>query len=165
MMSDANGSEYRFDLDDKNHLNLLKHIASRCTTEASKSCSGYSFWDTFIKLPRPRADILFFAQGATFSATKEQIRRRPLEDYKQLLAEVSKSEDPSAGFFLEWMWHYVLTSDVSPCPVSGGEFDWAKVQPFYKSLPFDERVKFTSEAVTELLKKRKRAKPSTSFFY
>lgn len=164
MMSDGNGSEYRFDLDDKSHLHLLKHIASRCKAEESKSCSGYSFWDSFIKLPRPRADILFFSQGATFSATAEQIRRRPLKDYKQLLTEVSKNEDPSAGFFLEWMWYYIVTSDISPCPVSGHEFDWAKVQPFYKSLPLEERVKFTPEVVTELLKKRKRDRPAFFLF-
>ena len=149
-LTDPGGSEYRFDLDDKNHLHVLRHIASLCTTEASTTCSGYSFWNTFIKLPLPQDHVLFFCQGAIFSATADQIRKRPLEDYKLLLTEVSKSDDTAAGFFLEWMWYYVVTSDTSPCPVNGHEFDWAMKDLSYKDLPFPKRIDFTRDRVVVL---------------
>lgn len=144
-LTEPGGSEYRFDLDDKNHVHILRHIASLCTAEGSATCSGYTFWKTFIKLPLPQDDVMYFCQGAIFSATAEQIRKRPLEDYKRLLTEVSKSDDTAAGFFLEWMWYYVVTSDISPCPISGHEFDWAKKDLSYKELPFPKRINFTKD--------------------
>ena len=108
---------------------------------------------------------MFFSQGATFSVTSKQIRTRPLEDYRLLLREVSKSEDPSAGFFLEWMWYYVLTSDISPCPLSGHEFDWALVQPFFKSLDLPSRISFSPLRVIELLKRPRFTKPRNFRFF
>ena len=144
-LTEPGGSEYKFDLDDKNHIHILRHIASLCTAEASSTCSGYTFWKAFIKLPLPKDHVMFFSQGAIFSATAEQIRKRPLEDYQRLLAEVSKSDDAAAGFFLEWMWYYVVTSDVSPCPVNGHEFDWAEKDLSYKDLPFPRRIEFTKD--------------------
>ena len=148
-LTERGGSEYRFDLEDKNHLHLLKHIASRCTAEASKTCTGTTFWNKFVKLPLPNESTMFFSQGATFSVTAQQIRTRPLEDYKALLREVSQSADPSAGFFLEWMWYYVLTSDVDPCPVSGHEFDWALTRLQYKVLSLPLRVSYNDQREVE----------------
>ena len=153
MLTETGGSEYRFDLEDRNHYRDLSHMASRCSLENSSTCSGYSFWNKFIKLPYPKETILFFAQGATFSVTDQQIRKRSLEEYKILLAEVSQSEDPSASFFLEWMWYYLLTSEISPCPVTGHEFDWAKVQPYFKTLELPQRILFSHEIITNLLKR------------
>ena len=85
--------------------------------------------------------------------TDQQIRKRSLEEYKILLAEVSQSEDPSASFFLEWMWYYLLTSEISPCPVTGHEFDWAKVQPYFKTLELPQRILFSHEIIANLLKR------------
>ena len=150
MLTEPGGSEYRFDLEEKNHFPLLQHIASRCTAENSTTCTGYTFWKRFVKLPLPKESTMFFSQGATFSVTSKQIRTRPLEDYRLLLREVSKSEDPSAGFFLEWMWYYVLTSDISPCPLSGHEFDWSLTRLQYKVVPFPERVQYALSRGVEL---------------
>ena len=150
MLTEPGGSEYRFDLEEKNHFPLLQHIASRCTAENSTTCTGYTFWKRFVKLPLPKGSTMFFSQGATFSVTSKQIRTRPLEDYRLLLREVSKSEDPSAGFFLEWMWYYVLTSDISPCPLSGHEFDWSLTRLQYKVVPFPERVQYALSRGVEL---------------
>ena len=88
-LTEPGGSEYKFDLDHKNHIHILRHIASLCTAEASTTCSGYSFWKTFIKLPLPKDHVMFFSQGAIFSATAEQIRKRPLEDYQRYLLVLS----------------------------------------------------------------------------
>jgi hypothetical protein len=65
----------------------------------------------------PLQGALWFAQGARFSVTAEQIRRRLLADYERLLASVNGSVDPSAACFLEVLWWYVITSptDVA-CP-------------------------------------------------
>ena len=149
-LTEPGGSEYKFDLDDKNHIHILRHIASLCTAEASSTCSGYTFWKAFIKLPLPKDHVMFFSQGAIFSATAEQIRKRPLEDYQRLLAEVSKSDDTAAGFFLEWMWYYVVTSDVSPCPVNGHEFDWALTRKRYKQMEFPKRLEYAEERGIEV---------------
>ena len=156
LLTDTDGSEYRFDLEDKNHHFLLEHIASRCTVEASSTCSGPSFWAAFINLPRPKDDVVFFSQGSVFSVTAEQIRRRPVSEYRRLLDAVSQSEDPSAGFFLEWLWYYVVTSDVAPCPLNGFEFEWAMVSPFYMTKEFPRRVEFTPERVREASRKKRR---------
>ena len=150
------GNEYKFDLDDWPHLKVFRHIASRCASEDSSTCQGYAFWNKFVKLPPPPEDIIYFAQGAVFAATREQIRRRPLSDYVELLKEVEKSVDPSAGFFLEWFWYYIVTSDTAPCPSHGTEFDWAKERPFFKTLPFQERVKFTQHIDATKRPKKKR---------
>ena len=144
-LTDPGGSEFHFDLDDPDSVHVLRHIAALCITEGSATCNGLSFWESFIKLPLPKDHVIFFAQGAIFSATAKQIRRRPLEDYQRLLSEVSKSSDTAAGFFLEWMWYYVVTSDISPCPVNGHEFDWATKNLSYKDLPFPERMEFTKD--------------------
>lgn len=151
--SEAGGSVYKFDLDDKPHIHVLKNMAARCEAERSLTCTGFDFWDKFIKLPRPPHDIVFFAQGATFAVTSEQIRRRTLQYYEDLLREVSYSSDPYAGFFLEWFWYYVFTSDTSPCPVSGDEFIWAEHEPIYKTLDLRQRVKYP-RYVDPKLKKR-----------
>ena len=165
MLTEPGGSEYRFDLEEKNHFPLLQHIASRCTAENSTTCTGYTFWKRFVKLPLPKESTMFFSQGATFSVTSKQIRTRPLEDYRLLLREVSKSEDPSAGFFLEWMWYYVLTSDISPCPLNGHEFDWALVQPYFKTLDLPSRISFSPLRVIELLKRPRFTKPRNFRFF
>ena len=164
LLTEAGGSEYRFEFEDRNHLSLLTHIASRCTAENSTTCSGFSFWNKFIKLPYPKDSILFFSQGAIFSVTSRQVRKRSIEDYKYLLAEVSQNIDPSASFFLEWMWYYVMTSDISPCPVSGHEFDWAKVQPYFRTLQLPKRIDYNASTVAKLLKVPRYSKKVRKWF-
>jgi hypothetical protein len=168
-LTERGGSEYRFDLDDPPHLHVLRHVAALCAAEqrqrhgnaSAETCTGPGFWRTYIKLPPPPGDVVFFAQGAVFAATAEQIRRRPLADYRAVLAAVAHGPDPSAGFFLEWLWYYLVSSDPAPCPVDGREFGWAKVRPYYKALPLAERITFTPDVVAELgkpLPKRKKRK-------
>lgn len=133
------GTEYKFELDEE-PSGLLEHIAKRCEADAgfkrssestvnNASCSGLGFWDRFVNLPRPPSNVAFFSQGSLFAVTRDQIHRRPLEQYQNLLNIVSSSQDPAAGYFLEYMWYYILTSDNSPCPTTGKEFDWASSEP------------------------------------
>lgn len=149
-------------------IKILEHIVTRCQLEKSNTCSIPLFWDKFIRLQRPYKDIVFFAQvskrllriatrllphlrylvclqGAIFSATAEQIRRRPLSDYRDLLQQCRMSEDPSAGFFMEWFWYYLVTSDIAPCPdVTGSEFEWAARLPYYEHFDFPTRIKYAN---------------------
>lgn len=96
---------------------MVAHIAGRCKREKAKHCSTHSFWDTYIRLPRPLDDIIYTAQGALFSATRTQIRSRPLDHYKEILAEIEKSnvEDSYVGYFMEFFWYYLVTSIPDPC--------------------------------------------------
>lgn len=125
------GTEYKFELED-DPSGLLAHIARRCDADPSlrSFCSGAGFWNEYVGSQRPPHDVVFFAQGAVFAATRPQILKRSLDYYKRLLAAVSSSSDPAAGYFLEYFWYYVLTSDLSPCPVNGKEFDWVESVTF-----------------------------------
>lgn len=146
----AGGAEARFSFE---VTPVLYHVAKLCEQEQNDFCSGPKFWHKFIKLPEPPHGVVFFTQGALFSATAEQIRRRPLDDYKYLLDFASKSNDTSIGFFMEWFWYYLVTSEVAPCNINGEEFTWALNLPIYESFDFPRRKKFVEE-------KKKKSKKS-----
>lgn len=100
---------------------LIHHIAQRCSEENATVCSSVGFWDRFVRLPRPKDDIIYMSQGGLFAATREQIRRRPREEYDAILREIERSRqiDSYVGYFMEWFWQYVVRSEVSPCGATG----------------------------------------------
>jgi hypothetical protein len=61
--------------------------------------------------------MAFFPQGARFAVSRETIQRRPKRDYEQLLTSLSTSEDPYAGYFMEWLWSELFLGHQEPCPV------------------------------------------------
>ena len=101
-----------------------RHVARRCEEEGTPECSLEGYWAQHMRQPAPPQGALWFVQGARFSATAEQIRRRPRAEYERLLASVNTSVDPSAGYFLEVLWWYIVTSpkDVA-CPQPPDMFD------------------------------------------
>lgn len=99
------------------HPFTLTVIGDSCRKEKSKTCSPKLFWDEYIRLPYPSHDLIWYAQGAVFSATKEQIRRRPRSDYEAILKEASKGEDTSTGFFMEYFWYYLTRSEYHACHI------------------------------------------------
>ena len=105
------------------HPFTVKVIGDLCRVENSTTCSPKLFWDKFIKLPYPPRDIVWYAQGAVFSFTKEQIRKRPRSEYEALLREASKGQDTSSGFFMEYFWYYLITSTTHTCRVDGAGVD------------------------------------------
>lgn len=110
-------------IDSPKHLGLLKHIASRCSDEkVPYECSVIGFWNRFIKLPLPQSNIGFFAQGSIFSVSKHDLLKRPKSDYEDLLHHLSISKDPSSGYFMEWLWYYLATSNINPCNSKDEEF-------------------------------------------
>jgi hypothetical protein len=103
---------------DNIHFNV--DIAKECnsakdTASTPYPCSKISFWKKYIKLPLPPNNFLWYAQGAIFSATREQIHRRPLEDYKILLDDFNNSTKNYLGFLMEWFWYPLVTSESKPC--------------------------------------------------
>ena len=105
------------------HPFTVKLIGNLCRQENSTTCSPKLFWDKFIKLPYPPRNFIWYAQGAVFSLTKEQIRKRPRSEYEALLKEASKGQDTSSGFFMEYFWYYLVTSATHACRVSGAGAD------------------------------------------
>lgn len=94
------------------------HVLRRCKADKERVCSLRAFWDIYVSLRRPEGGVVFFAQGARFSVTREQLMRRPKAQYEAMLATVATSTDPAAGYFLEAFWYYVLTSPhQQPCPL------------------------------------------------
>merc|ERR1719421_1993297 len=52
--------------------------------------------------------MLVFSQGARFGVSRAQILSRSKAFYQNLLKTVSGSDDPAAGYWLEYMWHDVF---------------------------------------------------------
>jgi len=135
------GSTHYVMMERNPHINLLKYIASLCSKEnIDYECSGIGFWNKFIKLPLPTHNITFFAQGSIFSVSKQDLLKRPKSDYEELLKYLSISKDPSGGYFMEWLWYYMATSNVNPCPVTGHEFIKSN-KKYISSIDLRERTK------------------------
>jgi len=113
-----------FALDDyesyTDNIGFIVHIAKECqnakdTLSQPYPCSKISFWNKYIKLPLPPKMFLYYAQGAVFSATREQIHRRPLNDYKILLNDFINSNKSYLGFLMEYYWYPLITSESITC--------------------------------------------------
>ena len=101
------------------HSSMIEGIATECfslkDTEAPYPCSKVSFWNKYIKLKLPSNYLVYYAQGGLFSATRDQIHRRPLEDYKSLLDHFSHSSGIYLGLLMEFFWFPLVTSESSFC--------------------------------------------------
>ena len=113
-----------FSLDDyesyTDNIGFIVHIAKDChsakdTLSLPYPCSKISFWNKYIKLPLPPKNFLYYSQGAIFSATREQIHRRPLSDYKLLLDDFNNSNRGYLGFLMEYYWYPLITSESKTC--------------------------------------------------
>ena len=106
--------EYRTD-----HNSMIIGIATECfslkDTAPPYPCSKVSFWNKYIKLKLPSNYLVHYAQGGLFSATRDQIHRRPLEDYKNLLDHFSHSSGIYLGLLMEFFWFPLVTSESSFC--------------------------------------------------
>jgi len=88
---------------------LRSFVSQKCgLEEASLGDAMLSFWDNFVQLPRPPADVAHFAQGARFAASRARIHQRPKAFYEKLLALVSKESDPCMNYLYEWVWYYII---------------------------------------------------------
>lgn len=101
------------------HYNMIVGIAEECNSLKDTSlpypCSKIAFWNKYIKLPLPPNNLVYFAQGGLFSATREQIHRRPLDDYKILLDDFSTSKGIYLGLLMEFFWYPLVRSESIFC--------------------------------------------------
>ena len=62
-------------------------------------------------------ELIVYAQGATLSVSRAQIRSHPKAFYEALLAEVSDQKNPYQAYFIEYMWWYIFHGKEAPlCP-------------------------------------------------
>ena len=93
---------------------MVEGINNECyelkDTSMPYPCTKMKFWKKYIKLPLPPHDLVFYAQGSLFSVTKEQLHRRPLEDYRNLLDDLTNSSGIYMGLLMEFFWFPLVTS-------------------------------------------------------
>ena len=69
-----------------------------------------SFWTTYISKKHQLPQFLYYNQGAQFSVSKEVIHRHSLSFYQALLKELDHNINPYQGYYMEWLWPYLLHS-------------------------------------------------------
>jgi hypothetical protein len=96
-----------------------KYSGGKCSVPATDVAKAFNdYWDSNVKLPRPKHDIMFFTQGARFAASRERIHQRPKEFYEELLHKLDKEADPCHNYFNEWIWFYIIGKpEVEACNV------------------------------------------------
>jgi hypothetical protein len=72
-----------------------------------------------VQLPRPKGDVVHYAQGARFAVARERILQRPKAFYERLLQAVATEEDPCLNYLYEIAWFYIMgRPESSACEVS-----------------------------------------------
>jgi hypothetical protein len=94
----------------------LKRLGALCSSQTAAHCHADAFWRRYVRLPPPPLDEMYhFAQGARLAVTRSQIQRRPRKEYEEMLNLVSSTDDAWAGYFFEWFFFPILTSEADPC--------------------------------------------------
>jgi len=101
------------------HVGMVEGIANQChelkDTSMPYPCTKIKFWKKYIKLPLPPHDLVYYAQGGLFSVTKEQLLRRPLQEYRRLLDDFTNSSGIYMGLLMEFFWFPLVTSQNTFC--------------------------------------------------
>jgi len=99
---------------------LRTFVSDKCQVEGTHvEDAMLSFWDSFVQLPRPRNDIVYYAQGARFAVSRDRIRERSKDFYQRLLSYVSMDADPCLNYLYELVWYYILGKpETGPCTMS-----------------------------------------------
>lgn len=72
-----------------------------------------SFWKKYVSKDHQLPTYLYYNQGAQFSVSREVILQHSLQYYQQLITELEKDINPYQGYFMEWVWPYILTKKKS----------------------------------------------------
>ena len=75
-----------------------------------------SFWKKYISNNYPLPPILYYNQGAQFSVSRRVIQRKGLDYYRQLIQELEHDINPYQGYYLEWLWPYILHNPLGVSP-------------------------------------------------
>eukprot|EP00927_Polykrikos_kofoidii_P077258 TRINITY_DN74216_c0_g1_i1.p1 TRINITY_DN74216_c0_g1~~TRINITY_DN74216_c0_g1_i1.p1 ORF type:complete len:699 (-),score=78.48 TRINITY_DN74216_c0_g1_i1:37-2133(-) len=86
-----------------------EYMSERCGIDQSQLGSFLAqFWEKHFKSPMPEKDMVFYAQGARFAASRARIHERPKQFYSDLLDLLSTSSDPCANYINEWAWYHIV---------------------------------------------------------
>ena len=147
----------------RDHPITVDLIAKYCTLHHEEdACSPTLFWDKYIKLPRPNFNLAWYAQGAIFSVTRNDIHKRPKSDYQALSIAASKGQDTSTGFFMEYFWYYLLTSPTPEsiaCPSCNNISLYNFINEYVNNRPIIESYTVTELAAFLKTEKRLKVKP------
>lgn len=77
------------------------------TEKVGRPYSPLDYFHDYLAADVPTDGVLYFAQGAQFSVSREAIHTHPKEYYEQLLSLLD-SVDPWSGYFNEWLWYYIF---------------------------------------------------------
>ena len=66
------------------------------------------YWDKFIDPLNKIPTNLYYAQGAQFGVCRERIHLHSKDFYQNLLEQLSYAKDPYQGYYMEWLWMYIL---------------------------------------------------------
>lgn len=89
--------------DFKNYVQQLKNSQKGTHTLES-------FWKKYISDKHQLPPFLYYNQGAQFSVSRDIIRQHSLTFYQSLLKELDHNKNPYQGYFMEWLWPYLLHS-------------------------------------------------------
>jgi len=110
----------------KSHVNseVWKEIFSGTTTLPTTEISQNITADDFTSSPRDRENANYMNVGiasaccAQFAVSREQVLRRPLEDYVKIRQWVIDTErdDANSGRVMEYLWHVIFGKNLIYCP-------------------------------------------------
>ena len=69
-----------------------------------------SFWKKYISDKHQLPLFLYYNQGAQFSVSRDVILQHSLQFYQSLLTELEHDINPYQGYYMEWLWPYLLHS-------------------------------------------------------
>mmetsp|Transcript_100986 Transcript_100986/g.324238 ORF Transcript_100986/g.324238 Transcript_100986/m.324238 type:complete len:624 (-) Transcript_100986:256-2127(-) len=97
---------------------LVNFLSDKCSTDKDKVLwLGLRFWKEYVQLQVPFNQILHYAQGSRFAASRDRIRQRPKEEYEKVLQAMALHKDPCLGYFVEYFWYYLIGRPANnPCP-------------------------------------------------
>merc|ERR1719240_1993627 len=94
---------------------LSTYLSSKADAQGGET--PMEFYQKFIDSEHKKRDSvnILFSQGARFAVSRETILRRTKEEYAKILATLAVSEDPYAGYYMEWMWSELFNGHLETC--------------------------------------------------
>ena len=108
-----------------------------------------AFYNNLVRPEAPPVEAVQFSfpQGARFAVSASAIRAHPKVYYEALLATVSHSADPWAGYYLEWMWPSIFGR--KPCSLPASTASPSTHRKAMENLDVLYRARLAAAAATE----------------
>ena len=108
-----------------------------------------AFYNNLVRPEAPPVEAvqLSFPQGARFAVSASAIHAHPKSYYEALLATVSHSTDPWAGYYIEWMWPSIFGRE--PCPLPASTASPSTHRTAMENLDVMYRARLAAAAATE----------------